>query len=109
MRQWKISASDYSERALWDDYQGAYEAMLEKCSTQQAPWYILPSNHKWFRNLAASQIIAATLQELHLQLPRPSVDIEAIRAQYHASSVAPAQPEQAAKQASQTSKHNSAQ
>lgn len=93
-----------SERTLWDDYIGAYEAILEKCSTKQAPWYVMPSNHKWFRNLAASQIIAATLQDLHLQLPKPSVDIEAIRAELHATSAAPGQPEKIAPKASNKAK-----
>lgn len=100
MRQWKISDSDYTERALWDDYIGAYETMLNKCSTAHAPWYILPSNNKWFRNLAASQIIAATLQDLHMQLPVPTVDIEAIRAQYHSAAAHPGKPEVTGKQAS---------
>lgn len=99
MRQWKISNSDYTERALWDDYIEAYEAMLEQCSTKHAPWYVLPSNHKWFRNLAASQIIAATLQDLHMKLPKPTVDIETIRAEYHSAEAAPSNPEKAAKKA----------
>lgn len=100
MRQWKISDSDYTERALWDDYIGAYKAMLDKCSTAHAPWYILPSNNKWFRNLAASQIIAATLQDLHMQLPAPTVDIETIRAQYHSATAHPGKPEVTGKQTS---------
>ncbi|THJ32990.1 polyphosphate kinase 2 family protein [Lampropedia aestuarii] len=99
MRQWKISDSDYTERALWDDYIGAYEAMLNKCSTAYAPWYVLPSNNKWFRNLAASQIIAATLQDLHMQLPAPTVDIQAIRAQYHSAETHPGKPEATGKKA----------
>lgn len=97
MRQWKISNSDYTERALWNDYNAAYEDMLEKCSTKHAPWYVLPSNHKWFRNLAASQIIASTLQGLKMELPKPSVDIEAIRTQFHLAQAAPGDPEKAAK------------
>ncbi len=97
MRQWKISNSDYSERALWDDYTRAYEAMLENCSTEHAPWYVIPSNNKWFRNLAASQIIAATLEDFHMKLPAPTVDLAKIRAEYHATAVDPANPEKAAK------------
>lgn len=92
MRQWKISDSDYSERALWDDYAKAYEAMLENCSTEHAPWYVIPSNHKWFRNLAASQIVAATLEDLGMKLPQPTVDIAKIRAEYHDSAADPAHP-----------------
>lgn len=81
--QWKISASDYTERDKWDDYIKAFEAALSRCSTEHAPWYILPSNHKWFRNLAASTIIADTLEALKLETPKPTVDIEEIRKLYH--------------------------
>lgn len=84
-RQWKISDSDYKERAFWDQYAAAYEDMLEKCSTKHAPWYVIPSNHKWFRNLAVSQIIEATLDEMKLKLPAPTVDLAKIRQEYHAA------------------------
>jgi len=90
-RQWKISDADYKERQYWDEYAKAYEAMLNNCSTEEAPWYVIPSNHKWFRNLAVSQIIAATLDDLHMKLPKPTVDLAQIRRAYHAaSSAAPA-------------------
>lgn len=82
-RQWKISESDYKERALWNDYIAAYEDMLKKCSTSYAPWYVIPSNHKWFRNLALSHIIKKTLEKMHLKLPEPSVDLKQIRKAYH--------------------------
>ncbi|MFG1479120.1 polyphosphate kinase 2 family protein [Xanthobacter sp. V4C-4] len=82
-RQWKISEADYTERALWDKYVEAYEDMLEKCSTQHAPWYVIPANHKWFRNLAVSRIIEATLDEMNLKLPAPTVDLAKIRRDYH--------------------------
>ncbi|WP_305989317.1 polyphosphate kinase 2 family protein [Roseibium sp. MMSF_3544] len=82
-RHWKISESDYSERELWDDYTKAYEAMLQRCSTAHAPWYVLPSNHKWFRNLAASQIILETLTDMKLKAPAPTVNIDEIREKYH--------------------------
>ena len=84
-RQWKISDSDYKERAFWDDYVKAYEAMLERCSTDHAPWYVIPSNHKWFRNLAVSRILADTLDDLKMKLPKPTVDLDAIRKEYHAA------------------------
>ena len=82
-RNWKISDSDYKEREYWDDYSAAFEDVFEKTSTKHAPWYVIPSNHKWFRNLAISQIVAATMEELGMQLPKPTVDLEAIRRQYH--------------------------
>lgn len=87
-RQWKISESDYKERAFWDKYIAAYEDMLVKCSTDDAPWYVIPSNHKWFRNLAISRIIADTLDELNMQIPKPTVDLQAIRQQYHVAAAA---------------------
>ena len=83
-RNWKISEDDYREREFWDDYIAAYEAVFHKTSTKHAPWYIIPANHKWFRNLAISQIVAATLQDLGIQTPKPQVDLEVIRRQYHA-------------------------
>jgi PPK2 family polyphosphate:nucleotide phosphotransferase len=82
-RQWKISTSDYSERDLWDDYIEAFEDALSKCSKKHAPWYIIPSNHKWFRNLAVSQIIADTMDDMRLKLPKPQVDLAEIRRLYH--------------------------
>jgi PPK2 family polyphosphate:nucleotide phosphotransferase len=85
MKQWKISEADYTERELWDKYWEAYEDALSKCSEKHAPWYVIPSNSKWFRNLAVSQIIADTLEDLNIAAPRPSVDIEEIRRKYHAA------------------------
>jgi len=82
-RQWKISKSDYTERARWDAYIAAFEAALSKCSTRHAPWYVIPSNHKWFRNLAVSQIIADTLAGMHPHWPEPTVDLDEIRRLYH--------------------------
>lgn len=84
-RHWKISESDYTERRRWDDYIAAYEDMLHKCSTEHAPWYVIPANRKWFRNLAISHIIKATMADLNLQLPTPTVDIDDVRVRYHAA------------------------
>ena len=57
-RNWKISEADYTEREFWDDYMDAYEEAMSATSTKHAPWFVIPSNHKWFRNLAISQIVA---------------------------------------------------
>jgi PPK2 family polyphosphate:nucleotide phosphotransferase len=84
-RQWKISESDYSERELWPKYVEAYEDAMALTSTKHAPWYVIPSNHKWFRNLAVSQIIADTMDEMGLKLPPVHVDIADIRRKYHAA------------------------
>jgi polyphosphate kinase 2 (PPK2 family) len=84
-RNWKISESDYTERALWDDYIAAFEDAITATSTREAPWYIIPSNHKWFRNLAVSQIMADTMEALDMAFPKPSVDPAEIRRKYHAA------------------------
>ncbi|HXY09984.1 MAG TPA: polyphosphate kinase 2 family protein [Terriglobales bacterium] len=82
-RNWKISDSDYKERELWADYTKAFEDVFEQTSTTHAPWYIIPSNHKWFRNLAISQIVARTMEDLGMKMPKPQVDLDVIRKEYH--------------------------
>jgi PPK2 family polyphosphate:nucleotide phosphotransferase len=84
-RHWKISESDYSERELWPQYVDAYEDAMASTSAKRAPWYVIPANHKWFRNLAISQIIVDTMDEMGLKLPPPRVDIADIRRKYHAA------------------------
>jgi polyphosphate kinase 2 (PPK2 family) len=61
-RNWKTSESDYSERACWDDYVATFEDALMATSTKDSPWFVMLANHKWFRSLAASQIIADTME-----------------------------------------------
>ncbi len=85
LRHWKISESDYSERELWPKYIKAYEDALSQTSTDRAPWFIIPSDHKWFRNLAISKIIADTMDEMKLKLPPARADIAEIRRKYHAA------------------------
>src|SRR5215475_11164894 len=82
-RQWKISQSDYKERDYWGDYTEAFEDVLNKTSTERAPWFVIPSNHKWFRDLAVSQIIARTMEEMDMQMPKPTVNLAEIRRKYH--------------------------
>ncbi len=84
-RHWKISESDYSERAYWPQYIEAFEEAMAKTSTEEAPWYIIPANRKWFRNLVISQIITDTLREMNLSLPPVKVDLDDIRQHYHAA------------------------
>ena len=84
-RHWKISESDYSERELWPKYVSAYEDAMEQTSTKHAPWFVIPANHKWFRDLAISQIIADTMDEMGLKLPPTNVSIADIRRKYHAA------------------------
>jgi PPK2 family polyphosphate:nucleotide phosphotransferase len=84
-RHWKISDSDYSERKLWPEYVAAYEDAMALTSTKHAPWFVIPSNHKWFRDLAVSQIIADTMEDMGLKLPPAQVNIADIRQKYHAA------------------------
>jgi polyphosphate kinase 2 (PPK2 family) len=85
LRNWKISESDYLERAYWDDYVAAYEDAIRETSTKRAPWYVIPADHKWFRNLAISQIVSTDLDDLHLTYPKPGVNLDEIRRRYHAA------------------------
>ena len=82
-RQWKISEADYTERDYWDDYIAAFEDMLRKTSTEYAPWFVIPANRKWFRDLAISQIITNSLENLGMKFPKPSVDLADIKRRYH--------------------------
>ena len=84
-KRWKISESDYTEREYWDDYVRAYEDALVKCNTGDAPWFVIPADHKWFRDLAVSEIIVAKLEAMKIQVPKPTVNIEDIRRKYHSA------------------------
>ena len=84
-RRWKISEADYAEREYWESYERAYEDALGRCSTADAPWFVIPSDHKWFRNLAISEIIVDAMEKLGIGLPEPTVNIADIRRKYHTS------------------------
>jgi PPK2 family polyphosphate:nucleotide phosphotransferase len=75
-RRWKFSLADLEERKLWDEYQAAFDDALTKTSTPWAPWYLIPANHKWFRNLAVSTILANTIAGLKPAYP-PEPDLPA--------------------------------
>jgi PPK2 family polyphosphate:nucleotide phosphotransferase len=77
-KRWKFRLGDLEERRLWDDYIAAYEDALSRCSTDQAPWYVIPSNKKWFRNLAVSDILADTLDDLDPRYPEPTEDLTGV-------------------------------
>ena len=78
-RRWKVSQADFDERKYWDDYIAAYEDALSKCSTDCAPWYIIPANKKWFRNLAVSHIITEALEGLHMKFPPATIDVKKLK------------------------------
>jgi PPK2 family polyphosphate:nucleotide phosphotransferase len=82
-KQWKISESDYKERDFWNDYISAFEDALSRCSTEHAPWFVIPANHKWFRNLAVARIVVEHLEAMNMKYPQPTVDLEHIRREYH--------------------------
>jgi PPK2 family polyphosphate:nucleotide phosphotransferase len=84
-KHWKISEADYKERPCWDKYIAAYEDAISRTSTAHAPWYVIPANHKWFRNLAVARIVVEHLESLKMKYPAPTVDIEHIRREYHAA------------------------
>lgn len=84
-KQWKISELDYAERERWDDYVAAYEEALSRCSTAYAPWFVIPADHKWFRNLAIARIVVEQLEALDMRYPKPTVDLGHIRREYHAA------------------------
>lgn len=81
-RRWKISASDYSERKFWDDYIAAYEDAIGRCSTPDAPWFVIPSNRKWFRNLAISHLLVDTMKKMKMAIPPPTVEVAEIKRLY---------------------------
>jgi len=83
-KRWKISEADYTEREYWEEYEKAYEEVFTKCNSTAAPWFLIPADHKWFRDLAISEIIVAALEALKIQVPKPTVDIADIRRKYHA-------------------------
>jgi polyphosphate kinase 2 (PPK2 family) len=70
-KQWKFNPADLEERKLWGNYMAAFEETLEKTSTKSAPWYVIPANANWYRNLVVATIIADTLKGLKMKYPKP--------------------------------------
>ncbi|WP_203335555.1 PPK2 family polyphosphate kinase [Nocardioides limicola] len=79
-KHWKFNPGDIDERAVWDDYQRAYEITLERNNTDQAPWHIVPSDRKWYRNLAVASLLHETMSAMDLAWPEADFDVEAQRA-----------------------------
>ena len=69
-KNWKFSASDYEERKYWDDYQEAFEIAINRTATKEAPWYVVPADHKWYMRLVVSEIILKTLKDMNPQYPK---------------------------------------
>ena len=79
-KRWKFDENDIDERARWADYQAAYEDALRRCSTEAAPWYVVPADRKWYRNWAVASLLAETLEEMDPSYPSPELDVESLRA-----------------------------
>ncbi len=77
-RHWKLSMKDVEERGYWSAYRKAYEAVLHKCSTPWAPWYVIPADHKWYRNLCVAEIVVKTLRDFKMDYPTPTVDLSQV-------------------------------
>lgn len=75
-KRWKFNAGDLEERKLWDHYQTAFEDVLSATSVEHAPWYIVPANRKWYRNLLVAHVVAETLEAMKLRRPSPAKDID---------------------------------
>jgi PPK2 family polyphosphate:nucleotide phosphotransferase len=84
-KQWKFKPGDVDERARWADYRAAYETALERCNTANAPWFVVPSDRKWYRNWAIAQLLLESLRVLELDWPEPSYDVAELRARLEAS------------------------
>jgi PPK2 family polyphosphate:nucleotide phosphotransferase len=78
-KTWKFRRADIDERARWDDYRTAYEAVLERTATARAPWYVVPADRNWYRNLVVAEILVATLEGLDLRYPDPEPGLEGLK------------------------------
>ena len=72
-KRWKYNPEDLDQRKLWDEYQSAYSDAISKCSTEYAPWHIIPADRKWYRNWAISQVIVDALEEMKPRYPQPKL------------------------------------
>ena len=79
-KHWKVNPADIDERERWTDYATAYEAALSRCSTDAAPWHVLPADRKWYRDWALSHLLLETLRDMDLSWPKPDLDLEGMRA-----------------------------
>jgi PPK2 family polyphosphate:nucleotide phosphotransferase len=77
-KRWKFQRGDLAERERWDDYMAAYDEAIARTSTEHAPWYVVPADHKWFRNWAVSRIVIETLEAMDPRYPDPAEDLDGI-------------------------------
>lgn len=77
-KRWKFAKGDLSERKLWEDYQAAYEDAVNRCNTDHAPWHVIPSDRKWYRNLVVSELVKDTLEAMDPQIPPSESGLDGI-------------------------------
>lgn len=77
-KNWKFSFEDLEKRKQWDDYMAAYQEAIERTSTDWAPWYVIPANQNWYRNLAIERVIVQTLRDINPQYPEPAADVTGV-------------------------------
>lgn len=75
-KRWKFNEGDLEERALWDDYQEAYEDALTRTSSEWAPWYVIPADHKWYRDWAIATLVLGTLEDMAPEIPEPALEVD---------------------------------
>jgi polyphosphate kinase 2 (PPK2 family) len=78
-RNWKFSETDLAERKYWDDYQAAYAEAFGRCSTDYAPWHIIPADRKWYRNWSVARVLLRTMEAMDLKFPKPLADVAALQ------------------------------
>ena len=86
-KQWKFNPGDVDERAFWNQYQDAYQIAIQRTTTDAAPWYVVPADHKWFSRLAVQDILLTHLRALNADWPKPTYDVAVQRARVEASAV----------------------
>ena len=91
-RRWKFSENDIKERAFWDDYWSAYDVALTRCNTPSAPWYVIPANHKWYRNWVVARILTEVLKDMNPKYPQVKLDIPALEKRLKQVPARPGQP-----------------
>jgi len=77
-KHWKFAVGDLKERALWEEYMAAYEDAINLTSTEWAPWYVVPADHKWYRNLVVARVIVETLRSFNMQFPPSAEDLSQV-------------------------------
>jgi len=84
-KHWKLNPGDYEARSKWDEYREAFEDMIKKCNRDEAPWYVIPADNKWYRDASVAGIVSQTLEKMDPQLPKVTVDLDEMKRLYEAA------------------------